>query len=215
MRWRGDHLLLSVGLRSVKYAAGNAICEQDIDGFLREQDPVVESQGRQPLWMRGLSRYDIPFCMSLAGGMAMAWGTNLAVCPFLDRFSVFYRSNRTHLELAARELRLVLEGLFAVQSWPALFGVLLDAMGEDAAFSLPRGATSTDIASFLGRLLVGTGPREVSVSNLPELLHTLLEMPTGPAEACLRIPHYRRILESLEHSSQRVSPVLAQLRAAL
>lgn len=215
-QWRRDHLLLAVGARSVKYVAGSVVCEQDLDGFLREQySDALESQQRAPAWMLGLSRYEIPFCMTLAGRLAPAWGGNLAVCPFLDRFGFFYRANRTHLELAARELHHVLDGLFAVQSWPGLFGVLLDAMGEGAAQSLPRGIAATDIASFLGRLLVGNGPEEVSLARLPELLHTLQEMPTGPAEACRRIPHYRRILENLERSCQRVSPVLAQLRAAL
>jgi hypothetical protein len=215
-QWRADRMLLSTGARSVTFVAGSTVCEQDVDGFFREEcPPGADSDFRKPSWKLGLSRYELPFCLHLAAGLAAGWESHLPVCVFLERFTSFYRSNRTRVELAARELHFVLDGLFAVQPWPGLFQVLLDAMGEQAAFSLPKGVSAGDVASFLARLLIGAGPAEVSLARLPELLHTLRGLPTGPAEAFLRTPHHRRILENLERSTARVTPVLDQLRQAL
>ena len=202
--------------RSVKFVVGSTLCEEDVPGFLRAESLSTPSMDtRKPAWMVGLSRYEMPFSMSLAARLSAGWESHLPVCQYLNRFSWFYRNNRTRIELAARELRLVLEGLFAVQSWPSLFRLLLDVMGERAATILPRGTSDADVAFFLGGLLVGTGPTPVSLAGLPEMVHNLRELPTGPAEACLRIPHYHRILDNLERSAERATPVVDQLCSAL
>ncbi len=209
-------MLLSSSYRSVKFAVGTTVCEQDLTGFLADEYPAAAAPGaRMGPWTLGLSQYEMPFCLYLAGGLAPGWGGHLPVCRFLERFTSFYRNNRTHIELAARELHHVVDGLLALQPWPALFRFLLDTMGEQSDSAIPKGVSAKDVAGFLGRLLIGKGPAQVSLGGLPELLHTIRELPTGPAVACLRIPHYARIMENLERAAARVTPVVNQLRDAL
>ena len=215
-QWRRDRMLLSVEGESVKFVAGNTLYEQDQDGFL-----IHEFQSGEPVsvrrasWLLGLSRYEMPFCMSLAGTLALASGDSILACPFLERFSYFYRSHRPKLDVAARELRHVLEGLFALQRWPAMFTLLMDSMGPQARLSLPRGVAATDVASFLGRLLIGAGPDRVTVASLPSLVRSMRGAPSEQTEECLRIPQYRRMLENIELSAERVTPLLDNLRAGL
>jgi len=52
-----------------------------------------------PRRREGLSPYEMPFCMGLAGELPPAWPGFVSACAFLDRFSHFYRGNRTRIEL--------------------------------------------------------------------------------------------------------------------
>jgi hypothetical protein len=215
-QWRGDRMLLSVGAASVRFVAGSTLYEQDQDGFLLEEFPGSGTAGTQQApWLMGLSRFEMPLCMGLAGTLAPAWTDTTSACSYLDRFSHFYRNNRTHVELAARELRYVLEGLFALQHWPALFASLMDSMGDRARGSLPNGMAAMDVGAFLGRLLIGTGDSQVTLARLPQCLRAMREPLTAEAEECMGIPQYQRMIENLERSAERVSPVLQQLRDAL
>lgn len=212
-QWRGDRMLLSVSAATVKFVAGSTLYEQDQDGFLVEEfQEGGPGAARQATWLRGLSRYEIPFCMGLAGTLAMEWTDTVSACPFLERFSNFYRNHRTQVELAARELRFVLEGLVAMRRWPALFGPLMESMGPQAQWSLPKGLSATDLGAFLGRLLIGSGESRVTLEGLPACIQGMREPVTPQLEECLSIPQYRRILDNLERAAERIAPLLTQLR---
>ncbi len=216
MRWHGDRLLLSAHTDAVRFAAGSILYEQDLDGFLAsEYPPEVAAAARKVPWLAALSRYELPFSMRLAGRLVLVWGENLAVCAFLERFGFFYSGNRMHLEAATRELRLVLDGLLTLRSRPALSGPLAESLGEVAAAWLSQaGAAGEDVPAFLGRLLAepaGVCP----LPRLPEALRALAASPREPVRECLRVPHYRRALETLERSAERAAPLLERLRAAM
>jgi hypothetical protein len=151
--------------------------------------------------------------MGLAGELPPAWPGIASACAFLDRFSHFYRSHRTRIELAGRELRYVAEGLLALQHWPALLALVMDSMGEMA--SLPKGLAGADLGAFVGRLLIGTPHRRITLARVPECMRAMYELTTPPAEECLRIPHYRRMLQNLERSAEAAAPLMEQLRAEL
>jgi hypothetical protein len=199
-QWRGDRMLLSVDLASVKFVAGTTLYQEDQESFLlSEFVGSGETIARQAPWLRGLSRYEIPFCMGLAGGLASAWPDTTSTCALLERFSNFYRNHRTQLESAARELRYILEGIFALQHWPALFEDLMQSIGPGARASLPRGLAEADVGTFLGRVLAD---RSIALRGLP-------------LSVSMEVPHYRRAIERLGTSAERVAPIVERLRDAL
>jgi hypothetical protein len=214
-QWRADRLLLSVDRKSVKFLAGNVLYEEDLDGFLKHEVPSGAPAGAsQAGWLAGLSRFEMPFSMSLAATLALASDESVSGCFFLERFSCFYCNHRTHIELAARELRPVLERLFGLRQWPALFASCLDSMSELAHSSLPKGVTPPDVAAFLGRLLIGTGRDQITLADLPATVRELRQSPSEETLQFLRVPHLSRMLDTLEHFSGRAAPLLDRLRAA-
>jgi len=213
--WGGDRMLLSVEGGSVRFVVGDTLYKQGQADFLLAEFPAGGASPNRPSWLQGLAAYEMPFCMGLAGELPLAWPGIVSACAFLDRFSHFYRSHKTTIELAGRELRYVAEGLLALQHWPALFALVMDSLGGLAHGSLPKGLAVADLGAFLGRLLIGTQHSRISLARVPECVRAMYEPPTPPAEACLRIPHYRRMLKNLERSAEAVAPLIEQLSAAL
>jgi len=208
-QWGGDRMLLSADCGTVHFIAGSTLYRQDEAGFLLAEFPAGGAPPGRASWRRGLSPYEMPFCMGLAGELPLAWPGVVCACAYLERFSHFYGNYRTRIEPAARELRFVAEGLLLLQRWPALFGAVMEAMGEQARGSLPRGLAAADLGAFLGRLLIGAQYRRTTLARVPECLRSLL------AEECLRIPHHGRMIENLGRFSESVAPRIEQLRAAL
>ena len=195
--------------------AGNILYQEDLDGFLRREFPTGAPAGASwAPWLAGLSPHEMPFSMSLASTLALACEETSSGCAFLERFSCYYCGHRTRIEQAARELRHVLDGLFALEQQPGLFASCMDSMGEEARSCLPKGLAPPDVASFLGRFLIGTGRHEITLANLPSAVRQLRESRDDATTAALRLPHFRRMLETLEQSAGRAAPVLARLRAA-
>ncbi len=214
-QWGGDRMFLSVKDGSVQFVVGNTFYRQDQADFLLAEFPAGGASSIRASWLQGLSPYEMPFCMGLAGELPLAWPGFVSACAFLDRFSHFYRSHRTRIELAGRELRYVAEGLVALQHWPALFEAVMDSMGELARESLPKGLAAADLGAFVGRLLIGAQHSRITLARVPECVRAMYEPPTPPAEDCLRIPHYRRMLKNLERFTESAAPLIEQLRAAL
>jgi hypothetical protein len=214
-QWRADCMLLSVKDGSVQFVVGSTLYRQDQADFLQAEYPVGGASPSRAPWLQGLSPYEMPFCMGLAGELPLAWPGIVSACAFLDRFSHFYRSHRPRIELAGRELRYVAEGLLALQHWPALFAMVMDSMGELARGSLPKGLAAADLGAFLGRLLIGAQDSGITLARVPECVRAMNEPPTPLAEDCLRIPHYRRMLKNLERFTESAAPLIEQLRAAL
>jgi hypothetical protein len=213
-QWRFDHLLLSVDRKSVRFLAGNILYQEDLDGFLTHEFSSGERvSASQSHWLTGLTRFEVPFCLSLASTLALQCDENISGCSFLDRFGTFYYNHRTYIESAARELHFVLDGIFALRQWPALFKVCIDSMGEQAQSSLPHGVMPPDIGAFLGRLLTGTGSERITLAKLPAKVRDLRESSTEEAGSP-REPHLRRMLETLERFAERAVPVLDRLRTA-
>ncbi len=214
-QWAGDRMLLSVKGGSVQFVAGNTFYRQDQADFLLAEFPAGGASPSRASWLQGLSPYEMPFCMGLAGELTPAWPGIVSACAFLDRFSHFYRSHRTRIELAGRELRYVAEGLLALQHWPPLFAAVMDSMGELARASLPKGLAAADLGAFVGRLLIGTQHGCITLARVPECVRAMYEPPAPLAEDCLRIPHYRRMLKNLERFAESAAPLVEQLAAAL
>jgi hypothetical protein len=214
-QWRGDRMLLSVKDGSVQFVVGSTLYRQDQAEFLLAEFPVGGAFPSRTPWLQGLSPYEMPFCLGLAAELPLAWPGIVSACAFLDRFSHFYRSHRTRIELAGRDLRYVAEGLLALQHWTALFAEVMDSMGELARGSLPRGLAAADLGAFLGRLLVGTQDRRVTLARVPECVRAMYDPPTPLAEDCLRSPHYRKMLKKLERFTESAAPLIEHLRAAL
>ena len=214
-QWGGDRMLLSVKDGSVQFVVGSTLYRQDQAEFLLAEFPADGASPNQASWLQGLSPQEMPFCMGLAGELRPAWPGTVSVCAFLDRFSHFYRSHRSRIELAGRQLRYVAEGLLALQHWPALLAATMESMGEPARESLPKGLAAADLGAFLGRLLIGAQKRRLTLAGVSECLRGIYESPTPPAADCLRIPHYRRMLDKLERSSESAAPLIEQLAAAL
>jgi hypothetical protein len=214
-RWGGDRILLSVEDGGVRFAAANIIYKQDQADFLRAEFPAGSASPGGASWLQGLSPYEMPFCMGLAGELPPAWPGTPSICAFLDRFSHFYGNQRPRIEVAGRELRYVAEGLLTLQHWPALFGAVMDAMGGAARRSLPNGLTNADLGVLLGRLLIGTERSRITLAPVPGCMRAMLEPPTPLTEDCLRTPHYRRALKNLERFAESVAPRIEELRAAL
>ena len=215
VQWSGDRMLLSVKDGSVQFVIGNTLYRQDQANFLLAEFPAGGPSPSRAPWLQGLSPYEMPFYMGMAGELPPAWPGIASACAFLDRFSHFYRSHRTRIELAGHELRYVAEGLLALQHWPSLFAVGMDSMGDLARESLPRRLAAADLGAFGGRLLIGTQHRRITLARVPECVRAMYEPPTAPAEDCMRIPHYRRLLKNLERFTASVAPLIEQLRAAL
>jgi len=214
-QWRADRLLLSVDRKSVKFLAGNALYAEDLDGFLKHEFPSgVPAGASQAGWLAGLSRFEMPFSMSLAATLALECDESISGCSFLERFCCFYCNHRTHLESAARDLRHVLEGLGGLRQWPTLFTSCLDCMGERARSSLPNSVTPPDVAAFLGRLMLGTGRDRITLADLPATVRELRQSPSEETLQFLRVPHLSRMLDRLEHFAGSAAPLVDRLRAA-
>jgi hypothetical protein len=194
---------------------GNTLYEQDQSGFLLAEFPAGGAAPNRASWLQGLSPNEMPFCMGLAGELTLAWPGTVSACAFLARFSHFYRSQRPRIELAARELRYVAEGLLALQHWPELLALVMDSMGELGPACLPKRLAAAELGAFLGRLLVGTQQNRITLARVPECVRAMSEPPTPAAEDCLRTPHYRRMLKNLERFAESAAPLIDQLCAAL
>src|ERR1039457_4590713 len=79
----------------------------------------------------------------------------------------------------------------------AVFRVM-DSLGELARGSLPKGLAAADLGAFVGRLLIGAQDGRIVLARVPAGVRAICEPPTPPAEECLRIPQYRRMLKNLE-----------------
>ncbi|MDR3700733.1 MAG: hypothetical protein P4L56_13900 [Candidatus Sulfopaludibacter sp.] len=214
-RWGGDRMLLSVKDGCVQFVAGSTLYGEDPADFLRAEFPAGRASPKRAACLQGLSRYEMPFCMGLAGELPPAWPGSASVCAFLDRFSHFYGSHRTRIELVGRELRFVAEGLLVLQHWPALLGAVMDSMGDPARRSFPKGLAAADLGAFAGRLLIGTPDSRVTLAPVPGCVRAILEPATPSTGDYLRIPQYRRALKNLERYAESVAPRIEQLRAAL
>ena len=211
-QWRGDRMLVSVKDGSVQFVVGNTLYRQDQADFLLAEFSAGDPPPSPASWLQGLSPYEMPFCMGVAGELPLAWPGIVSACAFLDRFSHFYRSHRTRIELAGRDLRYVAEGLLALQHWPPLFAMVMDSMGE---LALPKGLAAADLGAFVGKLLTGTQHNRITLARVPECVRAMCDPPTPQAEDCLRIPHYRRMLKNLERFTESAAPLIDQLRGAL
>ncbi|HUI54281.1 MAG TPA: hypothetical protein VLY04_04880 [Bryobacteraceae bacterium] len=208
-------MLLSIDRASVRCLAGNILYEEDLAGFLKREFPSGgPPEARKAPWFALLSRQEMPFCISLVATLVQTSEDNVPGCLFLERFSRFYSGHRSEVQLAARELRLVLDGLFALQQAPALFATCMDSMGPLARVSLPRGVALSDVGSFLGRLMIGAGRDQISLAELPSVVRGIRQSSAEEAQRFLQIPHRRRMLETLERSAESVAPLLDRLRAA-
>ena len=139
VQWGADRMILSIEDGCVRFVIGNMLYRQDQADFLGAEFPARGAFPRRAAWLRGLSRYEMPFCMGLAGELPLAWPGITSACAFLDRFSHFYQSHRTRIELARRQLLFVAEGLLALQRWPSLLGPVMDSMGDRGAGKSPEG----------------------------------------------------------------------------
>ncbi|MGO9232139.1 MAG: hypothetical protein ACLQKA_23330 [Bryobacteraceae bacterium] len=214
-QWGGDRMLLSVMDGSVQFVVGSTLYRQEQADFLLAEFPAGSASAGPASWLRGLSPQEMPFRMGLAAELSPAWPGIASACAFLDRFSHFYRSHRTQIELVGRELRYVAEALLALQHWPELLTAVMDSIGDLARGSLPKGLSEADLGGFLGRLLIGAHRSRISLAGVPQCVRAMCEPPTPPAEACLRIPHYRRMLRNLERHTESAAPLMEQLCAAL
>jgi len=208
-------MLLSVKDGSVQFVAGNTLYRQDQAEFMLAEFPAGGASTSRPSWLQGMSPYEMPFCMGLAGELTLAWPGIVSACAFLDRFSHFYRGQRPRIEVARRELRYFAEGLLALQHWPPLFAAVMDSMGDPARESLPRGLAAADLGAFVGRLLIGAQQNRITLARVPQCVRAMCEPPAAPAEDCLRIPHYRRMLNKMERYAESAVPLIEQLSAAL
>ena len=215
VQWDGDRMLLSAHDGWVQFVAGNTLYRQDQAEFLLAEFPAGCALPGRARGLQGLPAGELPFCMGLAGELPRAWPGIVSACAFLDRFSHFYRSHRPRIELAGRELRYVAEGLLVLQHWPALFGAVMNAMGDMAPACLPKGLSAADLGAFTGRLLIGLRDGRIGLSRVPDCVRSLCEPPGAAAEDCLRVPHYRRMLRNLERYTESAAPLMEQLRAAL
>jgi hypothetical protein len=213
-QWRGDRLLLSIDRESVRFLAGSILYREDLDGFLAREFPSGLSvrPGRAG-WFDGLSRFELPFCMSLAGTLALADGEAISGCAFWERFGSFYCSHRPDIQLAARDLRYVLDGLFALARFPELFTVCVNSIGERTRSSLPKGVMARDIAAFLGKLMSETGNDPLTLKDLPATVREIRQSPSEEAIEVRRVAHLRVALDKLERSAERAASVVERLQS--
>jgi hypothetical protein len=218
-QWGGDRMLVSVQGGSVQFVIGNTLYRQDRADFIRAEFPAGTAAPRRGSWLQGLSAHEMPYYFGLAGELPPAWPGIASAAAYLDRFSHFYRSHRTGIQLAGRKLRYVAEALLALEHSPPLFAIVLDSMGELAHASLPKGLSAADMGSFVGTLLIGIQQERAILWQLPECVRALSEPVKAPAEApaqaWLRSPHYRRMLKNLEDYAESAAPLIAQLGKAL
>jgi len=213
-QWGGDHLLLSVEDGRVQFVIGSTLYSQDQADFLREEFPARGAFAARAAWLQGLTRSEMPFCMALAAELPPVW-PGMATCAFLDRFAHYYRSHRTRIELAGREARYIVEGLLALQHWPELLDAVLDAMGEAARWSFPKGLAASDLGAFVGKLLIDTPRDRITLAGVPGAMRAIYEQDTPPSDAYRQIPQYRRTLNKLERHAESATPLIEELRAAL
>ena len=208
-QWRFDHLLVSAGRNSVRFLAGSVLYEEDLESFATREFPSGgdAASGR---WLEGLSRHEIAFFMGLAGTLIGFEDESAAGCSFFGRFSFYYGRHRTGIELAARELRYVLDGLFALMRFPGLFAACMGTMGPQAQASLPKGVSQRDIASFLGWLLAS---EQVAIGGLPATVRSFRQATEGEAAEVRKVPHLALAMEKLERAAARAAPVIDLLRA--
>lgn len=214
-QWGRDRIVLSVDWSSVRFAKGSVLFKQDHEGFLITEFPPGSEPPKRASWLRGLSTYEMPLCMGLAGELAKKWPNIDSVYGYLERFACFYCNNRVQVESAARDLRFVAEGLLALPRWPAMFALVMEVMGEKAQTSLPHGMEAADLGAFLGRLINGSQTSGISLDRIPEQLRTMREQPARQAEERRQVPQYRRMMGNLERFAASVSPQIDHLRAAL
>jgi hypothetical protein len=211
-QWGGDRMLLSVGSGSVQFVAGNLLYAQNHIGFLLAEFPPGSASPRRPSWLMGLPAHEAPCFLALAAELAQFWPGTGTACGFLERYGHFYRLHRPPIVRAASELRSMAEALLALQRWPEIFEVVADAMGRAVEESLPKDFTDAQMGTFLGRLMMGAQAGRVTLARLPACLRAIREAPAPQAAECLRIPHYRRMIEKLERVSESAAGLIEQLR---
>jgi len=102
-----------------------------------------------------------------------------------------------------------------MQHWPALFGAVVEFVGEPAQAALAKSGSPGGLGGFLGAVLIGSAGGGVPLYGLPGALRGMRDPVTPEVEACLRVPHYARMLDSLERAADRAAPIVEQLAAAL
>ena len=60
--------------------------------------------------------------------------------------------------------------------------------------------------------MMGAQAGRVTLARLPACLRAIREAPGPQAAECLRIPHYRRMIEKLERVSESAAGLIEQLR---
>ncbi len=157
MQWAGDRILLSMERGTVRFVAGSTLYRQDHLDFLLAEFPAGGASPSRASWLAGLSPYEMSFFLAMAAELTHIWPCVTNACAFLQRFGYFYRRHRAAIEHAARELRYVSEGLLALrQHEPLLFDLAMEMMGAAGLDILPKTAENRDLASFLGRVFIGT-----------------------------------------------------------
>ncbi len=210
-QWGGDRLLLSVEDGTVRFVSGSTLFSQAQAEFLRAEFPAGSGFASRATWLRGMSPHEMPFCMALAGELPPAW-PGMGTCAFLERFGHFYGSHRPKIELAGREARFIVEGLLALQHWPELLDAVMDAMGEAARRSFPKGLAVGDLGIFVGRLLIGNPHDRIHLAGVPDAMRAMYEQ---DAPSKYQIPQYQRTLNKLERHAESAAPLIEELRAAL
>lgn len=208
-------MLLSLDQDFARFVSGTILYKQDRESFfLAERTPPEESPKRPP-WLRGLSAYETPFFLRLARELVEFRPETVTACDFLARFGHFYAGHRSKIEESTRALRTIVEGLLAVQRWPAIFEPLMDAMGEPAFASLPKGLAVGDLGAFLGTLLMGAQSGQLTLVRVPEVLRAMREPPAPRLDECRRIPHCWRMVEKLEPAAESAARLIEEMRRAL
>jgi hypothetical protein len=211
--WDRDNILLAANTRTVVYARGDTVFEDDTFAFLAN---AYNSSMQRPLWMANLTMAQVGPVFGLAHTLSPWWGPRGSVCAWLNQFGTFYLTHRPDLELASRHAGLLLDGLFGLRSlWTTLFRSLALSMGDGGPQVFEKWIRPSDVGPFVGILLGSQGPEEIAVNRLPKAITSLRETPTEDFESCVSVPVFSMLIRRAETAAGNLAPVIEKLRAEL
>lgn len=210
--WETDSILLAVSQRSVLYARGDILFEEDTLDFLSHSSVMNH---RRALWLSSLAPGQSEFALKMATNLVPWWGPRGSVSAWLNRFGVFHSGQRNEIEVAARYTTDFLQGLFGMRSTGTGFHQIVGAMGPCAPEVFSRWVGPSDVPQFLGILLGSRGEKEIKLDNVGPEFAKIRELPALEFRSDVAGSMFFRMLDRAEEGAQRLAPLIARLRTRL
>jgi len=203
-------MLLSMVRETVLFVVGSTLYSQGHLDFLLAEFPAGGPSPSPAPWLAGLSPYEMTFFLALAAELTQLWPRVTTTSAFLQQFGYFYRRQRAAIEQAATELRYVSEGLLTLrQNQQLLFEQAMETMGAAGLEILPKTAENRDLASFVGRVFLGTVRGTIKLAAMGRCVAA------ADAVECMTNPQYRRLMKKFARAAESAARLMEQLAAAV
>lgn len=211
--WGHDNVLLAADNKTVQYARGETVYEDDPLSYLAS---AYDASIKLPVWIANVAPVQARPLFGMARSLSPWWGQRGSVCGWLNQFGTFYVSHRPQLELATRQAGLFLDGLFGLKPlWTTLFFSLAASMGTGGPEVFERWVKPGDAGPFLGILLGSSGAGRISLDGFNKALGALRESPTEDFASCVSVPIFSLMVRRAGMAAESLAPLVETLRARM